>query len=78
MAVEIWITLITSLTALITVVVKVIADKRRNGQYKYNPHPPGDAKACVEHGEAIRRMEDKIDKLGERIARVEGRLNGRT
>ena len=54
---------------------------KRNGNaskgFKYNPHPPGEAVACKEHKAAMLRIEDKIDKQGERIGFIEGKLNGR-
>ena len=67
---------IMSSGTLLGLIIKVLADRRKERQYKYNPHPPGEAKTCEEHAKALSRIEEKVDRLSERIAKVEGRLNG--
>lgn len=58
--------------------------KKQNGQYRYNPHPPGDAPTCVrhgdilqKHGEALARLEESTGGLKDRLDRIEGKLNGK-
>jgi len=45
--------------------------------YVSNPKPPGEAQACKDHTAKIDKIDEKVDKLGERIAKIEGKLNGR-
>lgn len=35
-----------------------------------NPHP------CQSHSEWLKKLDEKLDGLGERVSRIEGRLNG--
>ncbi len=44
---------------------------------KYNPHPPGQASRCVEHGEDIARIEARLDGMDKRLDRIEGKINGK-
>ena len=57
--------------------------KRRNGKnekaqtaYRFNPHPPGDAQTCKDHGEAIAEIRADIRNIKEDIRRIENKLNG--
>lgn len=57
--------------------------KRHNGQYRYNAHPPGEALTCQKHGEllqkhgeALARLEQCSEGLEKRLDRIEGKLNG--
>ena len=35
-----------------------------------NPHP------CADHGKWLKELDDKLEKQGNQIARIEGKLNG--
>lgn len=76
------------------VVLNLLKNKEQNkkqSRYQYNPHPPGEAQACKDHKEALRKMGEKLEEQGNAIARVEenqqaqekrldwiqGKLNGR-
>lgn len=57
--------------------------KKQNGQYRYNPHPPGEAVTCQKHtemiqrhGEALARLEECSEGIEKRLDRMEVKLNG--
>lgn len=57
--------------------------RKQNGQYRYNPHLPGEAPTCqrhgellIKHGEALARIGECAGGLEKRLDRIEGKING--
>jgi len=56
------------------VVLTLLKNKEQNkkqSQYRYNPHAPGEAQACKDHKAALAKLGEKIEFQGQAIARVE-------
>ena len=75
------------------VVLNLLKNKEQNkkqNQYRYNPHAPGEAQACKEHKAALTKLGEKLEEQGKavvrveeaqeaqekRLDRIEGKLNG--
>jgi len=56
------------------VVLNLLKNKeqtKKQNQYRYNPHAPGEAQACKDHKAALAKLGEKLELHGQAIARVE-------
>jgi len=56
------------------VVLNLLKNKEQNkkqNQYRYNPHAPGEAQACKDHKLALAKLGEKLEEQGKAIARIE-------
>ena len=44
------------------------------GRYKYNPHPPGSAPECIEHGKVLVKVQTDIENIKEDIKEIKGKI----
>jgi hypothetical protein len=60
----------------IVLLVGLLKAKKDRGQYRYNPHAPGEAQACKDHKAALAKLGEKMELQGQAIARVEENQQG--
>jgi len=68
-----WMVILT-LAEGILIAFKII-DKRNGKKFRYNPHPPGEADTCRNHGEAIASIKTDITNIKDDIKRIERKLD---
>jgi len=65
----IWIVLIVQSFGVAGLVIKAVVDHKAKKSGN-NPHP------CAAHGKWLKELDDKLDLLGIKVAKIEGILNG--
>ena len=65
----IWVAIIVQSSILLGLIIKAVMDYRAK-KAGNNPHP------CADHGKWLKELDDKLDRLSEKVSRIEGRLNG--
>ena len=65
----IWIAIIVQSSVLLGLIIKAVMDHKAK-KAGNNPHP------CTAHGKWLKELDDKLEKQGNQIARIEGILNG--
>jgi len=65
----VWVAIIVQSSVLLGLIVKAVMDYRAK-KAGNNPHP------CADHGKWLKELDDKLEKQGNQIARIEGKLNG--
>ncbi len=55
-----WMAVLTLANVLI-IALKII--ERKNGKFKYNPHPPGEAKMCKDNRDIIIETRTKVENM---------------
>ena len=65
----VWVAIIVQSSVLLGLIIKAVMDYRAK-KAGNNPHP------CADHGKWLKELDDKLEKQGNQIARIEGKLNG--
>ena len=65
----VWVAIIVQSSILLGLIIKAVMDYRAK-KAGNNPHP------CADHGKWQKELDDKLEKQGNQIARIEGKLNG--
>lgn len=70
----IWLVVLT-LAQGVLIAFKII-DKRNGKKYRYNPHPPGEAHTCREHGESLASIKTDIANIKDNIKKIDKQIHG--
>ena len=65
----IWIAIIVQSSLLLGLIIKAVMDHKAK-KAGNNPYP------CADHGKWLKELDDKLEKQGIQIAKIEGILNG--
>lgn len=57
-------------------IVQFLVIKKNGKVYKFNPHPPGEARRCQENRDIIIQLKTDFENFEKRLDRLEGKLNG--
>ena len=63
-----WFSILTVANGVMLVLIRIQAKK--NGQVRYNPHPPGESRTCMKHAERLAGIETDVKNIKEDIREI--------